>query len=73
MALTIAPRSEEALGETKRAIVEAVPSAEVLVLVVDVRESPSAEQAVQALLARVGRLDILVANAGAISPFDQST
>ena len=42
-------------------------------LVVDVRESASAEQAVQALLARVGRLDILVANAGAISPFDQST
>ena len=72
-ALAIAARSEEALGETKRAILDAVPSAEVLVLVVDVRESTSVEQAVQALLAHFGRLDILVANAGAISPFDQST
>ena len=71
--LAIAARSEEALGESKRAILEAVPSAEVLVLVVDVRESASAEKAVQALLARFGKLDILVANAGAISPFDQST
>ena len=44
-----------------------------LVLVVDVRESASAEKAVQALLARFGKLDILIANAGAISPFDQST
>ena len=70
--LAIAARSEEALGESKRAILEAVPSAEVLVLVVDVRESASAEKAVQALLARFGKLDILVANAGAISPFDQS-
>ena len=71
--LAIAARSEEALGESKRAILEAVPSAEVLVLVVDVRESASAEKAVQALLARFGKLDILIANAGAISPFDQST
>ena len=39
-------------------------------LVVDVRESVSAERAVQALLARFGRLDILVANASAIFPFD---
>jgi NADP-dependent 3-hydroxy acid dehydrogenase YdfG len=72
-ALAIAARSEEALGETKRVILAAVPSAEVLVLVVDVRDASSAERAVQALLARFGRLDILVANAGAISPFDQST
>ena len=71
-ALAIAARSEEALGESKRAILEAVPTAEVLVLVVDVRESASAEKAVQALLARFGKLDILIANAGAISPFDQS-
>ncbi|KAN0132192.1 NAD(P)-binding protein [Lactarius tabidus] len=71
-ALAIAARSEEALGETKRVILAAVPSAEVLVLVVDVRDASSAERAVQALLARFGRLDILVANAGAISPFDQT-
>ena len=72
-ALAIAARSEEALGETKRAILAAVPSAEVLVLIVDVRDAQSAERAVQALLARFWRLDILVANAGAITPIEQST
>jgi hypothetical protein len=72
-ALAIVARSEDALGETKRAILEAVPSAEVLVHVADVRDTESAERAVQALLSRFGRLDILVANAGAISPVKQST
>ena len=72
-ALAIVARSEDALGETKTVILEAVPSAEVLVIVADVRETQSAERAVQALLARFGRLDILVANAGAISPIEQST
>ena len=70
--LGIAARSEEELGEAKRAILAAVPTAEVLVLVVDVRDAQSAERAVQALLARFGKLDILVANAGAISPVEQS-
>ena len=42
-------------------------------LVVDVRESASGERAAQALLARFGWFDILVANAGAIFPFDQCT
>jgi NAD(P)-dependent dehydrogenase (short-subunit alcohol dehydrogenase family) len=71
-ALAIVARSEDALGETKTAILEAVPSAEVLVVVADVRDPESAERAVQALLARFGRLDILVANAGAITPIKQS-
>ena len=71
-ALAILARSEEALGEVKHAILEAVSSAEVLVIVADVRDTQSAECAVQALLARFGRLDILVANAGVISPIGQS-
>ena len=71
-ALAILARSEEALGEVKHAILEAVSSAEVLVIVADVRDTQSAECAVQALLARFGKLDILVANAGAISPIGQS-
>ncbi|KAN0132191.1 hypothetical protein V8E53_009957 [Lactarius tabidus] len=69
--LGILARSEDALGETKTAILEAVPSAEVLVIVADVRDTESAERAVQALLARFGRLDILVANAAAITPIEQ--
>ena len=42
-------------------------------IVADVRDTQCAERAVQALLARFGRLDILVANAGVISPIHQST
>ena len=72
-ALAITARSEDALSETKRAILDAVPSAEVLVLVADVRDAQSVERAVQMLLARFGKLDIVVANAGAISPISQST
>lgn len=40
-------------------------------LVVDVRDALSAERAIQTLLASFGKLDIVVANAGAISPIEQ--
>lgn len=70
--LAIVARSEESLGETKDAILAAVPSAEVLVLAAEVRDAQSTEKAVQAVLARFGRLDILISNAGAISPIGQS-
>jgi len=69
--LAITARTEDALGETKRAILDAVPGTEVLVLVADVRDAQSAERAVQTLLARFGKLDIVVANAGAITPIAQ--
>jgi NAD(P)-dependent dehydrogenase (short-subunit alcohol dehydrogenase family) len=72
-AVAITARAEDGLFETKRAIVDAVPGAEVLVLVADVRDAQSVERAVQMLLARFGKLDIVVANAGAISPISQST
>ena len=70
--LAIVARSEESLGETKSAILAAVPSAEVLVLSTDVRDVKGTEKVVQAVLARFGKLDILIANAGAIAPIDQS-
>ncbi|KAN0132188.1 hypothetical protein V8E53_009954 [Lactarius tabidus] len=70
-ALAIVARFEDTLNETKSTILEAVPSAEVLVIVAEVRDTESAERAVQAVLARFGKLDILVANAGAISPIEQ--
>lgn len=70
--LAIVARSEESLTETKDAILAAVPSTEVLVLAADVRDALSAELAVQAVLARFGRLDILISNAGAISQLAQS-
>ncbi|KAI9449370.1 NAD-P-binding protein [Lactarius psammicola] len=71
-ALAIVARSEESLGETKRAILDAVPSAEVLMLAADVRDAQSAARAVKAVLARFGKLDILISNAGAISPVEQT-
>ena len=67
-ALAIVARSEEALGEAKPAILEAVPGAEVLAIVADARDTQSAEQAVRAVVARFGKLDTLVANAGVIYP-----
>jgi NAD(P)-dependent dehydrogenase (short-subunit alcohol dehydrogenase family) len=70
--LAIVARSEESLGETKSAILAAVPSAEVLVLSADVRDPQSAERAVQAVLARFGKLDIFISNAGAISSIEQT-
>ena len=70
--LAIVARSEESLGETKSAILAAVPSAEVLALSADVRDAQRAEQVVRAVLARFGKLDILISNAGAISPIAQS-
>ena len=70
--LAIVARSEESLGETKSAIVAAVPNAELLLLSADVRDVQSTEKAVQAVLARFGKLDILICNAGAIAPITQS-
>lgn len=64
-------RSGTALDEVKREILEAVQSTEMLVTIADVRHTQSA--VVQALIERLGRLDILVANAGAINLIEQST
>jgi NAD(P)-dependent dehydrogenase (short-subunit alcohol dehydrogenase family) len=50
-------------------IVAAVPGVDVLVLAADVRDVESVRVAVESVLERFGKLDILIANAGAISPF----
>jgi 3-oxoacyl-ACP reductase-like protein len=71
--LAITARAEDALEETKRAILAAVPSAQVLVHTADVRDVQSVERVVQVVLARFEKLDILIANAGAISEFGPST
>ncbi|KAI9435091.1 NAD-P-binding protein [Lactarius indigo] len=78
-ALAIVARSEESLDETKRAILLALADAgasgaesKVLALAADVRDAQSAARVVWAVLARFGKLDILIANAGAISPVEQT-
>ncbi|KAH9989497.1 hypothetical protein BJV77DRAFT_963858, partial [Russula vinacea] len=67
--VAIVARTEDALGETKDIIVAAVPGADVLVLAADVRDVESVRGAVEGVLRHFGKLDILIANAGAITPF----
>jgi NADP-dependent 3-hydroxy acid dehydrogenase YdfG len=65
--VAIVARDEDSLNETRNAIISAVPDAEVLVLATDVREAKGAEAAIQKVLERFGKLDVLIANAGSIS------
>jgi hypothetical protein len=70
--VAIVGRTAEALAETRDAIVGVEPGAEVLVLAEDVRDVEGARGAVRRVLRRFGRLDILIANAGAITAFTPS-
>ena len=62
-------RSGGALDETKDIIVAAVPGVDVLLLNADVRDVESVRAAVESVLRHFGKLDILIANAGAITSF----
>ena len=67
--VAIVARTEDALDETRDIIVAAVPGADVLVIVADVRDVESVRGAVEGVLRHYGKLDILIANAGAITLF----
>jgi len=67
--VAIVARTREALDATRHIIVAAVPAADVLVLTADVRNVESVRGAVQDALRHFGKLDILIANAGAITSF----
>ncbi|KAI0288090.1 hypothetical protein BC826DRAFT_1107984 [Russula brevipes] len=69
--LTLVARSQAALDARRDAILRERPSAHVLTFPADVRDVAKAEEAVATTVARYGRLDILVANAGIIRPMDQ--
>ncbi|KAI0267634.1 NAD-P-binding protein [Gloeopeniophorella convolvens] len=69
--VAISARVQTTLDETKSVILADVPSADVLVLPVDVKSPSGAEAAIRATVEKYGRLDVLVANAGAANPFDQ--
>ena len=70
--VTIAGRSQETLVKTAAAIRETVPGAHVLAIHTDVRDPKATEAAVQTTLERFSQLDILIANAGALSDVTQS-
>jgi NAD(P)-dependent dehydrogenase (short-subunit alcohol dehydrogenase family) len=67
--VVIVARTREALDETRDLIVAAVPGADVLVLTADVRGVEGVWSAVQGVLRHFGKLDILIANAGATTLF----
>jgi NAD(P)-dependent dehydrogenase (short-subunit alcohol dehydrogenase family) len=73
--VAITTRSADALGETRLTTRDAIPAvapqadAEVLVLPADVRDVEGARGAVRDVLECFGKLDILIANAGAVSAF----
>jgi NAD(P)-dependent dehydrogenase (short-subunit alcohol dehydrogenase family) len=70
--VAIVARTAHALDETRDLIIAAVPGADVLVLAADVRDVESVRGAVESVIQRFGKLDILIANAGAISVFTPS-
>ena len=65
-------RARRALEDTKQAVLKEVPSAKVEKYVVDVKNTAQVEAAVDAAAAAFGRLDVVVANAGALTVFGQS-
>ena len=70
--LALVARSADALETTRAAIVKETPGAQVLTFVVDVKGPVAAERAVEETVDHFGRLDVLIANAGATLPgFDK--
>jgi NADPH:quinone reductase-like Zn-dependent oxidoreductase len=69
--LVLVSRKQETLDETRAVILKEVPGTEVVTIVADVKDPVSAEEAIKATKSRFGRLDVLVANAGATSPADK--
>ncbi len=67
--VAIVARTGDGLIETKEIIVAAVPGADVLICTADVRDVESVRNAVDGVLGHFGKLDILIANAGAITLF----
>jgi len=69
--LVLVSRKQETLNLTRDAVLHEVPGAEVLTFPADVRDVNRAEEAVKATIARFGKLDILVANAGLMRAVDK--
>ena len=62
--LAIVARKKETLEASKAEIMKAVPTANVLILPVDVKNTDEAAKAIASTVEHLGKLDILIANAG---------
>ena len=69
--LSLVARTQASLDASKDAILREHPSAPVLTFPADVRDVKKVEEVVAATVARFGRLDIFIANAGALRPMDK--
>jgi len=69
--LVLVSRKQETLDETRAAILKEVPGAEVATFPADVKDPVKAEEAVKVATSRFGRLDVVIANAAALSAFDK--
>jgi NAD(P)-dependent dehydrogenase (short-subunit alcohol dehydrogenase family) len=69
--LSLVARTQSALDASKDTILREHPSAKVLTFPADVRDVKKVEGVVAATVAHFGRLDILIANAGALRPLDK--
>jgi predicted amino acid dehydrogenase len=71
--LALVARDASALAQTKAAVLSIAPQANVIVSTIDVRDTAAAEAAVEEAAKHFGRLDVLVANAGAATPMTKRT
>ena len=69
--LSLVARTQSTLDASKDAILRELPSAKVLTFPTDVRDVKRAEEVVATTVAKFGRLDILIANAGVLRPMDK--
>ena len=71
-AVAITGRYQETLDKTKAMITREKSDAQVMTCCVDVKDSEAVDVAVASITQEWQRLDIIVANSGAVNPFDTS-
>ena len=69
--LAIVARSAGSLKDVKESVLAETPDARVLTFAVDVKDPVATERAVAETVAQLGRLDVLVANAGVAVPLSE--
>jgi NAD(P)-dependent dehydrogenase (short-subunit alcohol dehydrogenase family) len=71
--LALVARDASVVVQAKDVILRVAPRADVLVFPVDVRDTATAVAALEGAAKHFGRLDVLVANAGAATPMTKRT